>query len=135
MKPKFALICLYTDDNKILLQNRKSINKWNSEYGFFGGHIKRNETDLQAVIREAKEEIDINIKKKDLIYLGTVKTPVGTVYTSIFISKLSINPKDINVLEGDGCFLISEYEYSKLKLHPGDAFRIKLIFSYLNLKI
>ncbi|MFH1661727.1 MAG: NUDIX domain-containing protein [Candidatus Falkowbacteria bacterium] len=134
MKPTFALICLYTDDNKILIQDRKSINKYNSEWGLFGGHLKDNETDLQAVIRETKEELDIKLNKKDLIYVGTVKTPGGEVYTSIFLSKLVTALKNINVLEGDGCKLVSEKECAKLKLTRGDTFRTKLIFSYLKLK-
>lgn len=134
MKPTFALIVFYTNDNKILIQNRKSINKYNSNWGLFGGHLKNNETDLEAVIRETKEELGINIKKEELEYIGTTKTPAGQLYTSIFISELKLNPNNINVLEGDSCKLISENECEKLKLHTGDIFRTRLIFDFLKLK-
>ena len=133
MKPAFALLCFYTDENKILLQYRKSINKWNSDWGIFGGHINDNESDIEAVIREVQEELAMKVEEKDLIRLGTVKTPVGEAYTSIFLSKLTIDVADIKVVEGDGCSLFSEEECSKLELHPGDVFRTKLIFSFLKL--
>lgn len=134
MKPTFALIVFYTDDNKILIQNRKSVNNYNSDWGLFGGHLEDNETDLEAVIRETKEELDITIKEEELEYLGTVKTPVGQAYTSIFISKLNVDPNHINVLEGDGCKLVSEDECVGLELHPGDIHRTKLIFDFLKLR-
>jgi len=134
MKISFAVICFYTKESKILIQNRKSINNYNSEWGLFGGHLGYGETDLEAVIRETKEELDIDIREKDLEYIGTVKTPVGQAYTSIFISELKINLNDIKVLEGDGCELVSKDECSKLKLHPGDRFRTNLIFDFLRLK-
>ncbi|PIZ98427.1 MAG: hypothetical protein COX77_04550 [Candidatus Komeilibacteria bacterium CG_4_10_14_0_2_um_filter_37_10] len=134
MQPTFAVIVFYTNDNKILIQNRKSINKYNSNWGLFGGHLKEDESDLVAVIRETKEELDINIKEVELEYLGTVKTPAGQAYTSIFISQLKLDPDNINVLEGDGCELVSEDQCSKLKLSTGDIFRTKLIFDFLKLK-
>lgn len=131
MKPKYALIGLYSDENKLLLQNRKSISKRNEEWGFFGGSIEIGETDLQAIIRETKEELDIDLNEEDLIFLGIIKSPVSNIYSSIFISKLNIKLDKINVLEGDGCDLFNEEECLKLKLHAGDKYRTKLVFNYL----
>jgi len=132
MKPTYALICFYEGD-KILLQNRRSINNWNSEWGMFGGHIEEGETDHQAIIRETKEELDIDLKEKDVIYLGTVRAPIGGVYSSVYISPLAVKLEDIKVLEGDGCELFSEAQVDRLLLHPGDIYRIKMVFNYLNL--
>ncbi len=134
MQPTFALIVFYTDDNKILIQHRKSINKYSSDWGLFGGHLEEGETDLEAVIRETKEELAIEIEKEQLEHIGTVITPAGDAYTSIFISKLNFKIDDINVLEGDGCKLVSEAECKQLKLGRGDRFRTNLIFDFLNLK-
>ena len=99
-----------------------------------GGSIEAGETDLQAVIRETKEELGIDLDEKELIFLGMVKTIHFDVYSSIFISKLNTPLDKINVLEGDGCGLFSEKECSKLKLSSGDLFRTKLVYNYLCLR-
>ena len=133
MKPTYALICFYDDKNQILLQSRKSINKWNSEWGFFGGHIEEGESNIQAALREAKEEIDLDLNEEDLTFIGTFKSPVSPYYSSIFLCKLPIPIEEITVLEGDGCKLLTEEESLKLDLHPGDIFRTSLVFKFLRL--
>ena len=44
-------------DNKVLLVHNKKLNKWTPP----GGHIEENETPDSALIREWKEELDLDI--------------------------------------------------------------------------
>lgn len=48
--------------NQLLLQKRSK--QKGGKYGFISGHPKSGETSLQAVIIEAKEEMNIDIKMK-----------------------------------------------------------------------
>jgi len=53
--------------NKILLLRRFQTGYRDGEYSVSAGHIEENESATQAMIREAKEEIGINIKAQDLV--------------------------------------------------------------------
>ncbi len=61
---------ILTSDKGFLLQlrdNKKGI-FFPGHWGFFGGAIERNETPKQAIIREIKEEINLDIDKLDYLF-------------------------------------------------------------------
>ena len=49
------------DNNKILLQKRKGSKLWPGYYALPAGHIDKGENQYEALIREAKEELNIEI--------------------------------------------------------------------------
>lgn len=53
-------------ENKILLSRRCNTGFHNGEFSFPAGHLKPDETLVQAMVREAKEEIGIGLNRKDL---------------------------------------------------------------------
>jgi len=62
-----------THDNQILIQKRPE--NWGSNaggYNLFGGHVEQNETIIEGLIREIKEETGALIIEKELIYIGTL---------------------------------------------------------------
>ena len=64
---KCAVHIILIDDNKILLQKRKGSKLWPGYYALPAGHIDEGETQYDALIREAKEELGIEIKIDDII--------------------------------------------------------------------
>ena len=48
---------IITKDNKILLQKRKGSKLWPGYYALPAGHIDEGETQFDALIREAQEEL------------------------------------------------------------------------------
>ena len=51
---------------EILLALRQNTGHHDGDYELPGGHIEANEDIIQAMIREAKEELCIDIKREDL---------------------------------------------------------------------
>ena len=64
--PITALLMLKRE-NKILLLRRFNTGYEDGKYCFPGGHVEKGEAIYKAMIREAKEEIGINIKEENLI--------------------------------------------------------------------
>ena len=63
--PMTALLIL-RKENKVLLLRRFNTGYEDGKYCFPGGHVEKGEPIHKAMIREAKEEIGIDIKDKDL---------------------------------------------------------------------
>lgn len=58
-----AIFVLRDKSGRILLQHRdKNIKRFPDYWGFFGGEIKKGEALEEAVKREAKEELEIELK-------------------------------------------------------------------------
>jgi len=67
-----AIILAINSQKQIFIQDRRDYKK--PDWGYFGGEIEKEETSIEAVIRESKEELSIDIKENDLIYLGIAVT-------------------------------------------------------------
>lgn len=67
---RYTLRCtvyvLFIKTNKILLYRRANTDWQNGKYNIPGGHLDPNERALEAAIREAKEETDLNVNESDL---------------------------------------------------------------------
>lgn len=61
---ELTVLCLITDGDRILLQNRTK-NDW-QKYTLPGGHVEPGESFVDAVIREVKEETGLDIKNPRL---------------------------------------------------------------------
>ncbi len=64
-------------NNKILALQRRFSNKSyiSLKYEFPGGKVKKNETSIQALKRELKEEIDLEVNNPTLYYQTKFKYP------------------------------------------------------------
>lgn len=90
------------NEKEILLQLRKNTGYMDNMYDFAcSGHVERGESFTQALVREAKEEIGINLKEDDLIFLA-VNHHYQADHVQLFFSTSSYegNPK---VCEPDRC--------------------------------
>lgn len=63
-----VLVPLEPNTGRILVQDRR--NHKPPPWGFFGGAIEAGETPLQAVLREAEEELTLTLAPDDLTYFG-----------------------------------------------------------------
>ena len=63
---KSAVHMIINNKGKILLQKRKGSKLWPGYYALPAGHIDEGENQYDALIREAKEELGINIDIKNI---------------------------------------------------------------------
>ena len=92
----FMIVLLFIEnDNKFLLQ--KTSKSRHSEIATTGGHVTYGDNGYITVIKEAKEELGIEIDKKLLKYIDTIIW--GNCYMEIYYTKQIINIKDINIDE------------------------------------
>lgn len=71
MEPnKFTVRCavhlFLIKDGKILVEKRKNRDYCNNQYDVIASHIIGNENAIDAVVRTAKVEVNIDVKKEDL---------------------------------------------------------------------
>lgn len=69
---KSAVYMIITKNNKVLVQRRKGTKVWNNYYALPAGHIDVGENQYEALIREAKEELGIDIDIKNIVNSYTV---------------------------------------------------------------
>ena len=99
----FMIILLFIENNnnKFLIQ-KTSVNR-KSEYATTGGHVTFGDTALKTVIKEAKEELGLDLKESEIKEIETVKGKYG--YISIYycnkeidIDKLTIQEEEVESL-------------------------------------
>ena len=80
---ELTVLCLVEDGNKVLLQNR--VKKDWQGYTLPGGHVEKDESFVDAVIREMKEETGLNIKNPKLV--GVKQFPIECGRYVVFLFK------------------------------------------------
>ena len=62
-----AVHMIITKDNKVLIQKRKGSKLWPGYYSLPAGHIDEGETQYEALVREAQEELGIIIDPNNIL--------------------------------------------------------------------
>jgi 8-oxo-dGTP pyrophosphatase MutT (NUDIX family) len=60
-----AAIVIENNDSKLLIQKRSMYK--DSLWSFTSGHVETKESSIEGIIREAKEELGLNLSKDDII--------------------------------------------------------------------
>jgi ADP-ribose pyrophosphatase YjhB (NUDIX family) len=83
---KFGLgvfVCVFNKDfSKILLlkRNEEKRKRWEADWGNVGGKLEFGETSEEACLREAREEISLELDKKNIQQVKIIETPNSVLY-------------------------------------------------------
>ena len=91
-----AVYLLLIQDDKILLSKRKNTGWEDGNYTMISGHLDGGESVVDAMIREAKEEVGITIYEKDLKVVGIMHRKANYEYVDFFLTVKSWGGKIIN---------------------------------------
>ena len=93
-------IWIMNDKNEILIQQRSSNRKmFPNMWTNTGGACISGETSIETVIREFKEEINIDVNKEHLEFIASYKREKD--YVDVWLLKENINIKDIKFLDSE----------------------------------
>lgn len=112
------------NEEYILLMKRKNTGTNDGEYELPGGHLEANEDIFDAMIRETKEELLIDLKREDLKIIHILHHYNGERINFIFETSKKATPK---IGEKDKC---SELKWVKLNEIPNETTdKVKLIIN------
>jgi 8-oxo-dGTP diphosphatase len=110
-----SAVVLVNEKKELLLylrDNKPSIvypNMW----ALLGGHAEKNETPINTLKREIKEEIDFSIKEAE--FLEAIDDKVGNL-VHIFLTKINKRKEDIILTEGQKIDFFSFDDAMKLNI-------------------
>lgn len=111
--PVTALLML-TKDDKVLLLKRVNTGYEDGKFCFPGGHVEKGEEIKDAAIREAKEEIGVDIKKEDLQVINVLQRKIGDNAYIDFILKCDRWENDEKIMEKDICEKIEWFDINNI---------------------
>lgn len=84
-----VLIFIQNSQGKFLIQKRSKIK--NGKYASTGGHPKTNETSLEGILTEVKEELGLDLNKEDLRVFFSGRSEEERVFWDDYYIKLDID--------------------------------------------
>lgn len=115
---KISAIILENDKREILLylrDNKPGI-PFPAHWDLIGGHIEEGETPEEALIREVREELDIQLK--DYTFYKEYQCLTGDAYENIkyiYTGEINLPIEEITLLEGDYARFFSYAEIESVK--------------------
>ena len=115
---KIAAIILENDNREFLLalrDNKPGI-PFPDHWDLIGGHVEEGETPEEALVREVKEELDIDIKEYSFFRVYECLT--GDAYENtkyIYTGKINIPIEEVTLLEGQYPRYFSRHEIPNVK--------------------
>jgi 8-oxo-dGTP diphosphatase len=100
---QIAAIILENDKGEFLLylRDNKPTIPFPDHWDLIGGHVEEGETPEQALVREVKEELDINLK--EYTFYRKYECLTGDAYENIkyiYTGRINIPIEEITLLEG-----------------------------------
>ena len=104
---KAVTVFIINSKNQVLLQKRSPNKKmWPNTWDVTaGGHVLAGEFGFEAIIREAKEELGINLEKSDITFIGSATSEnikgdiINKHFNEIYIANKEIDETKLKLQE------------------------------------
>ncbi len=124
--------CFLEYQDKILLLHRQDHQSQGNLWGIPGGKIEKEETPLEAVIREVREETSFDISTQSIVYLGHVyiKYPTFDYIYHMFQCRPAEHPTQVKISfnEHKGFTWVTPEDALKMHLMLDEDACIKFIY-------
>lgn len=115
---KIAAIILENDKGEFLLalRDNKSWIPFPNHWDLIGGHVEEGETPEEALVREYKEELDLDLKEYS--FFRKYECLTGDAYENIkfiYYGKINIPIEEVTLLEGERPQYFTREEIQDLK--------------------
>jgi len=118
MKARFkitpAVYLLLQKDNKLLLARRINTNFMDGYYSIPAGHLEGDETLTEAMIRETKEEIGIDLSKDQLVFVHAMNRKSTDGERIDFFFKAQNCQDEPKIMEPHKCDAMDWYDLDNL---------------------
>ena len=106
-------LILINKENEILLMKRCNTGYMDNKYDLVAGHLEKNESLSCAMIREAKEEIGIDICSKDIEFVCAIRRGDNDTYVNNYF-KCNKYEGSIENLEKQKCSELKWFDINNL---------------------
>lgn len=118
MKERFKLVItvgliLLNDKGQVLLQKRCNTGYMDGKYGLVAGHLEKDESLVDGIIREAKEEIDAILDKNNIEFVCMIRRGDNCDYVNTYFKYINYN-KEIQRSEPKKCLELKWFDIDKL---------------------
>ena len=119
------------NNDEILLSLRKNTGHDDGKYELPGGHVEEGEDIIDAMIREAKEELNINVKRDNLEIVHILHHYKGNALK--FILKANAYDGNLTIGEPDKCEELKWFSINSLPENMIEKVRKSIIEIYNNI--
>ena len=121
-----SAIILNEDNNEVLLQKRCNTGYMDGMYAIVAGHLEDNESLLSGVIREVKEEINLDLLEEDVSFVCIIRSGNNPSYINSYF-KCSKYNGIVKNKEVDKCSSLKWFNINNLpdNIIPNDKRAIK----------
>lgn len=116
---RYAACAFYTERKEVMLQFRSADQSKPYSWAFFGGKMKNGENVEGALLREIKEELDIDLTNHQ--HCATFITESGNEI-DLFVAPLSMPMSAITIFEGNG-FVFASIDFALKEFELPDTTR------------
>jgi 8-oxo-dGTP pyrophosphatase MutT (NUDIX family) len=133
MRIDSVVLILYDNEKKFLLQHRTDDAAIMPGYwAFFGGGIKKGETPEMAILRECREELDLELNLPHLAMEKDFKENKFYGHLYIFVAFYDGDKESLKLQEGQGWGWFGEIDMLNLKMKNRDRKIIRNVSQYID---
>ncbi|NQZ65657.1 MAG: (deoxy)nucleoside triphosphate pyrophosphohydrolase [Mycoplasmatales bacterium] len=108
-------------DDKILSMQRNNKGFLKNKWEFPGGKIEKGEEISEAIIREIKEELDVEIKAKNIVHKTNYEYPSFNIELTFVECELIDNEKNIKLNVHKNLKWLNKYNLKEVDWAPADV--------------